>query len=1097
MSLSPGGLPGLLKSQKRYQKMRPGTDPGYVNGEDAIEVDLPANTVEGEKEKAHVVKGNRLDTFHGVFVPCIMSIVNAILFQRLPFIVGQAGVFNTALMLAVSEFIVITTTLCLSALATNGRMRGGGIYYLISRTLGAEMGAAIGLISFLSHMCATAMWCLAFVEFVQGVSGGGERNAFDRKFTFLVAEASLLVSAVICYSGAEMFAKSNLIMLAGLLVAIVASLLSLLFQTPGKLDGYVGPNFDNFKLNLYPHFSPDQSFFTIMSLAVPATTGNQAGFNISGDLADPHKSLPIGTLSAIGVAWFLYFVCFVLSLASSVTPELLADEVRSKFLLTDLNWFPPLISLGIFVAVFSSISGSMIGAAKILQALAKDDTLPGLFFLGQGSADRDEPRRAVLLTAGLTTIILASIQDLNRMAVYLTMCFMLSNAVICFACAVVSLYSSPNWRPTFPYYSWQISLVGGIGALAVMFLLDIQATVASMLCLVGLVALVHYRLRQRPAWGNFSQSVLYHQVRKYLLQLDESRLGVNNWRPQALLLVKGPEHNWTLIQLANNIKKGGLFLLGHVILGDLDKPCTVAHAGAMGTSRMRQAEKHKADKAKNAAKLSALPGEGKTEQVWMADEYQCRRSGWLDYIKATGIKAFPCVTVAESLPLGIRQLLLISGLGVFRPNVILLGFPPELVDNTSTPPSDSADHRSVGELYAAQPVRSHEIQKALCHFPAVPSPSPSAPCGSSSSSSCSLEAPVSAWLARGRERGVEAYVSVLQDCVRLQKSVILARDIEKLPPYLVDSSLPAAAAKTLQLQQAHQTFRPAHVDAADGPAGQLNNASVSREGVFEGYGNGRAMSFVDVWLFPFDTTDREPCLSRQPSLSRLAAGPGLSYLSHSNAVAQLCMMLGYLLHRSASGSWSKHTKLRLLAVVDLEEEKVWMEAQLQELIRNLRMEEHFRAVRVVLAPAEEVEENESTLFVKRETESEEQDEDPHEPMLSEEAEKDPAASYQSPMRLYNRVVSSHLQGTRQGGVPTVLTILPMPPPPRPRRSGSGQSGSASRQHAAAAWPDPVDPAAGGNSPAAQVYFADLDQFTAGLQACLLVHASTEVCSGEL
>ena len=85
-----------------------------------------------------------LGTFGGVFTPSVLTILGIILFRRLGYVVGSAGLGRALLMLALATAISVITSLSLSAIATNRKVKGGGDYYLISRSLGVEYGGRSG-----------------------------------------------------------------------------------------------------------------------------------------------------------------------------------------------------------------------------------------------------------------------------------------------------------------------------------------------------------------------------------------------------------------------------------------------------------------------------------------------------------------------------------------------------------------------------------------------------------------------------------------------------------------------------------------------------------------------------------------------------------------------------------------------------------------------------------------------------------------------------------------------------------------------------------------------------------------------------------------
>ena len=106
----------------------------------------------------------RFGTFGGVFTPCTLTILGVIMFLRFGYIVGQAGRVYAVAIVAASNLITLVTSLSLSAIATNTRVRGGGAYFLISRSLGVEFGGAIGVVFFLAQSVSIAMYVIGFSE---------------------------------------------------------------------------------------------------------------------------------------------------------------------------------------------------------------------------------------------------------------------------------------------------------------------------------------------------------------------------------------------------------------------------------------------------------------------------------------------------------------------------------------------------------------------------------------------------------------------------------------------------------------------------------------------------------------------------------------------------------------------------------------------------------------------------------------------------------------------------------------------------------------------------------------------------------------------
>jgi potassium/chloride transporter 9 len=221
------------------------------------------------------------------------------------------------------------------------------------------------------------------------------------------------------------------------------------------------------------------------------------------------------------------------------------------------------------------------------------------------------------------------------------------------ACFLLKIGSAPNFRPAFKFFNWQTAFAGALTSAAAMFFIDETYTVAATCLLIVLFLLIHY-LSPPKRWGDVSQNLIYHQVRKYLLRLKPEH--IKFWRPQIILLINDPRHNTRLIQFCNSMKKGGLYILGHVIVTD-DFNVGVHEA------RLQQ-------------------------------------NAWTNYIsEIPSLKAFVQLIMSPSINWGVRNLILSAGLGGMRPNIAVLGFynmdelrrsqPSLSIPCKSTPRSDS------------------------------------------------------------------------------------------------------------------------------------------------------------------------------------------------------------------------------------------------------------------------------------------------------------------------------------------------------------------------------------------------------------------------
>ena len=196
------------------------------------------------------------------------------------------------------------------------------------------------------------------------------------------------------------------------------------------------------------------------------------------------------------------------------------------------------------------------------------------------------------------------------------------------ACFLLKIGSAPNFRPGFKFFTWQSAFVGSVLSASAMFFIDETYASTAVCLLIFLFLLIHY-LSPPKHWGDVSQNLIYHQVRKYLLRLKPEH--IKFWRPQIILLVNDPRKHIRLVQFCNSMKKGGLYILGHVIVTD---------------------------------DFTAGVQEAKIQQA-----------AWTHYISEfSRIKAFVQLTMSPSITWGVRNLILSSGLGGLRPNVAVLGF---------------------------------------------------------------------------------------------------------------------------------------------------------------------------------------------------------------------------------------------------------------------------------------------------------------------------------------------------------------------------------------------------------------------------------------
>ncbi|MEN3974957.1 amino acid permease [Emcibacter sp. SYSU 3D8] len=482
----------------------------------------------------------------GVFTPNVLTILGVIMFLRFGQVIGQAGIHDVVIIVLLATSISLLTAFSLSAVATNTKVKGGGAYYLISRSLGMEFGGAIAIVFYLAQAIATAMYIIGFTEAI--------KQAFPAIpwSSQVIGTITNVVVFISVFVGAGWAIRLQFFILAVLALALVSF--------------YVGAGLSfstaTFMSNLPANYEFDQSFFTMFALFFPAVTGIMAGANMSGDLRDPAAAIPKGTFGAIGVTTLVYLSIIVL-LAGASTSETLIDN---NFIMRDIAVSGTLIVAGVFAATLSSALGSMMGAPRILQAFAKDDIYPWLRFLGRGWGPNNEPRTAIVLTF-LVTEAAVMLGDLDIIAPIITMFFIVTYGTLNLACFYEAYSRNPSYRPRFKFNHWTVSLAGAIGCAIVMLLIAPLWAIAAALTMVGLYKIIALS-EVKTRWGDVKGGMAFERARRALLRLEEEEQHPKNWRPRMLALVAGKSSGYIAAEFGYWLGAGnGVLTLGQVISG--------------------------------------------------------------------------------------------------------------------------------------------------------------------------------------------------------------------------------------------------------------------------------------------------------------------------------------------------------------------------------------------------------------------------------------------------------------------------------------------------------------------------------------------------
>ena len=320
-------------------------------------------------------KGGQLGTFAGVFTPSILTILGLILFLRLGYVVGAAGLGRALLILAIANVISVLTSLSLSAVATNLRVKRGGDYYLISRTLGHEFGGAIGLVLFLAQAISIGFYCIGFAEVMASIL-----PAPFAAHPHLIAATAAGLLFVFAWLGADWATRFQYLVMAILAAALVS------FFAGGLMRWDAALLQQNWSAPL-----PATGFWVLFALFFPAVTGFTQGVSMSGDLKDPGRSLPLGTLLAVGLS-ILVYLCAAVVFAGTL-PR--AELVRDYEAMWRVALLQPLVVAGVFAATLSSAMASFMGAPRILQSLAEDRLFKVLLPFDRGGGPQNNQRRGI------------------------------------------------------------------------------------------------------------------------------------------------------------------------------------------------------------------------------------------------------------------------------------------------------------------------------------------------------------------------------------------------------------------------------------------------------------------------------------------------------------------------------------------------------------------------------------------------------------------------------------------------------------------------------------------------------------------------------
>ncbi len=488
-----------------------------------------------------------LGTFSGVFTPSVLTILGIILFLRLGYVVGNAGFGRALIIISLANVISVLTSISLSAIATNLKVKGGGDYYLISRTLGLEFGGAIGLVLFLAQSVSIAFYCIGFGEAVNSMLQGGSLVLSPR----IIAFAAVSLLFIFAWLGADWATRFQYVVM----MLLAAALLSF----------FVGaiPQWDSAMLVQNWRAPADAAeFWVLFAIFFPAVTGFTQGVSMSGDLKDPDRSLPLGTFLAVGVSILVYFAVAVVFAGVLPNSVLMTDTDAMK----RLAYINPLIDAGVIAGTLSSAMASFLGAPRILQSLAADRIFSLLNPFAKGTGATSNPRRGVLLSGGIAVLTI-SLGNLNLIAPVVSMFFLMSYGLMNYATYYEARAASPSFRPRFKWFDFRLSLLGFLACLVTMMAIDLKTGIIAVSILF---AIFQYLKRTAgPArWADSRRAYYLQRIRENVFAASAEPEHPRDWRPQILAFSNDPERRSRLLRFASWIEgRSGITTLVRILEG--------------------------------------------------------------------------------------------------------------------------------------------------------------------------------------------------------------------------------------------------------------------------------------------------------------------------------------------------------------------------------------------------------------------------------------------------------------------------------------------------------------------------------------------------
>ena len=479
-----------------------------------------------EKQQQNIAQTAQRFGTSPVFMAAISTILGAILFLRFGYAVGHTGLLGALMLVVIGHAVTIPTGLAVAEIATNLKVEGGGAYYIISRSFGNKVGGTIGILLYLSQAISIAFYLIAFAEAFRPIFPWLTTHlGFTPDVRMISVPSALLLFFLILKRGANLGVS---------VLAVVVGVLGV-----ALLTFFLGNPTENApaEVSLFKKVANADSFFYVFAIIFPAFTGMIAGVGLSGDLKNPRKSIPLGTMTATLVGMAVY-VLVVIKLAYSASPDELAGD---QFIMSKIVFWGPIIPIGLGAATLSSAIGSILVAPRTLQAIAIDEILPINVWnktMGAGSGSTNEPVNATLLTF-LIVLAFTLAGSVDFVAQIISMFFMITYGALCAISFLEHFAGNPSYRPTFRT-KWYLSLLGAVASFFIMIQMNAFYAVLSFIAMVLIYTWLDRSHMSERGLSAVLKGVLFQMTRQLqvLIQKKQADVGMTSWRPSFIAISK-------------------------------------------------------------------------------------------------------------------------------------------------------------------------------------------------------------------------------------------------------------------------------------------------------------------------------------------------------------------------------------------------------------------------------------------------------------------------------------------------------------------------------------------------------------------------------